>query len=52
MSALEEIREKLLALDSFIQENTNIEPRLPVKNLDALRDYYNNIRNIIIEELE
>lgn len=52
MSALEEIREKLLALDSFIQENTDIEPRLPVKNLDALRDYYNNIRNIIIEELE
>ncbi len=52
MGALEEIREKLLKLDSFIQENANIEPRLPVNNIDALRAYYNNIRDIITDELE
>lgn len=52
MGALEEIREKLLKLDSFIQENANIEPRLPVNNIEALRAYYNNIRDIITDELE
>lgn len=52
MNALEEIREKLLNLDIFIQENMNIEPRLRVNNIESLRAYYNRIREIIINELE
>ena len=36
MNALEEIREKLIKLDSFVQEHKNIEKRLPVHNMEAL----------------
>lgn len=52
MSELEEIREKLIKLDSFIQENKNIEKRLPIHNMDDLKIYYNHVRDILIDELK
>ncbi len=52
MNALEEIREKLIKLDSFVQENKNIEKRLPVHNMEALEDYYKKVRDILIERIK
>lgn len=52
MSELEEIREKLIKLDSFIQENKNIEKRLPIHNMYDLKAYYNNVRDILADELK
>lgn len=52
MNALEEIREKLIKLDSFVQEHKNIEKRLPVHNMKALEDYYKKVRDILIERIK
>ena len=51
METLEEIREKLIKLESFVEANKQTPRRLEVKNLETLRTYYQNTNSYILEEL-
>lgn len=51
MTQLEEIREKLIMLDNFVQENKTIEKRLKVTNLEELKEYYKKVKDIIVEKI-
>lgn len=52
LTELEEIREKLIKLDKFVLENKSIEKRLPVKNMADLEDYYNKVKDLILEKIK
>lgn len=51
MTQLEEIREKLIMLDNFVQENKSTEKRLKINNLEELKEYYKKVKDIIVEKI-